>query len=73
MELLNLEDPPTAIFAGNDNIALGVFNHIYELGLKIPDDISVIGFDDYKIVSYLHPPLTTIRQLRYELKTARKD
>lgn len=71
MELLNLEEPPTAIFAGNDNIALGIFNHIYELGMKIPDDISIVGFDDYEIVSYLHPPLTTIRQSRYELgKTA---
>jgi len=67
IELLNLETPPTAIFAGNDNIAIGVFNRIQELGMKIPDDISVIGFDDYEIASYLNPPLTTIRQSRYEL------
>ena len=67
MELLSMKKKPTAIFAGNDNIALGVYNCIQEMGMMIPDNISVIGFDDYEIVSYLNPPLTTIRQLRYEL------
>lgn len=58
--LKNKKNIPTAIFCGNDNIALGVYNAIYESGRKIPEDISVIGFNDNKISKFLNPPLTTI-------------
>ncbi len=53
---------PTAIFACNDEMALGAESAIYRMGLKIPDDISLIGFDDIPIISELSVPLTTIRQ-----------
>lgn len=60
-ELLQLPDPPTAIFAGNDRTAVGVYCAVYEAGLKIPGDVAVIGFDDQReIAEHLTPPLTTI-------------
>lgn len=60
--LLDLPDPPTAIFAGSDWQAVGVYRAIYERGLTVPGDISVIGFDDVPSAQWMTPPLTTIRQ-----------
>lgn len=60
--LLELPDPPTAIFAANDIMALGVMDAVREKGLDIPGDISVIGFDDIPQASTTHPKLTTIQQ-----------
>lgn len=60
--LLDLADPPTAIFAGSDWQAAGVYRAIYARGLSIPGDISVIGFDDVPSSQWMSPPLTTIRQ-----------
>jgi LacI family transcriptional regulator len=54
--------PPTAIFASNDCMALGVIDAIRDHGLKIPDDISVIGFDDIPQASLVRPALTTVQQ-----------
>lgn len=62
----NLSDVD-AIFASNDLIALGAIEAIEEKKYKIPDDISIVGFDDIYISRYLKPPLTTIRQPIYEL------
>jgi LacI family transcriptional regulator len=62
MELLNQEDPPTAIFASNDVMALGVMDAVRERGQRIPEDISVVGFDDIPQASIVHPALTTVRQ-----------
>ncbi|MCD6122783.1 MAG: LacI family DNA-binding transcriptional regulator [Spirochaetales bacterium] len=59
-ELLRLRDPVTAVFAGNDVIAYGAIKAIQDAGLNIPDDISVVGFDDDYLSRYLNPPLTTI-------------
>ena len=59
--LLSRRDRPTAIFASNDEMAAGVYQAAYRLGLRIPDDVSVVGFDDSQIASRLWPPLTTIR------------
>lgn len=59
--LLAMAEPPTAIFAANDAMALGVMNAVREKGLRIPDDISVIGFDDIPSASMTQPPLTTLR------------
>jgi LacI family xylobiose transport system transcriptional regulator len=61
-ELLALTPRPTAIFAGNDLQALGVYEAARELGLGVPADLSVVGYDDLKIAQWAGPPLTTIRQ-----------
>lgn len=60
--LLNLPDPPSALIAACDAQAIGVYRAIYEKGWRIPDDISVIGFDDIPTAQWMAPPLTTIRQ-----------
>ena len=60
--LLELSDPPTAIFASNDDMAAGVMQVAHEMGLSIPGDLSVAGFDDVPLASYIWPSLTTIRQ-----------
>src|SRR3954471_3820997 len=54
--------PATAVFAGNDQMALGVLRALHELGRRIPEDISVVGFDDIPEAAYFTPPLTTVRQ-----------
>ncbi|SHF28306.1 transcriptional regulator, LacI family [Marinitoga hydrogenitolerans DSM 16785] len=57
----------TAIFFSNDQMALGGMKAIYELGYSIPEDISILGFDDDSYSKYLFPPLTTIKQPRNEM------
>lgn len=59
-ELLAMEERPSAIFTANDSLAVGCYKAIEEAGLKIPEDISVIGFNDISIAKYLIPPLTTV-------------
>jgi LacI family transcriptional regulator len=61
-ELLDIDDPPTAIFAGSDHQALGVYEAARQRGLRIPEDLSVVGFDDLPVDRWLSPPLTTVRQ-----------
>ncbi len=61
-KLLQQQEKPTAIFACNDSIALGVYQAIWAMGLHIPEDISIIGYDNIAISPYLTPPLTTIAQ-----------
>lgn len=61
-ELLRLPDPPTAIFAFNDGMAIGVYNAASAAGARVPQDLSVVGFDDYPLDQWLVPPLTTVRQ-----------
>jgi LacI family transcriptional regulator len=60
--LLALPDPPTAIFASNDQMAFGIMEAARERGLRLPEELSVIGFDDIPQASHVHPPLTTVRQ-----------
>lgn len=60
--LLAQPDPPTAILAGNDRIALVALDVAYELGICVPDQLSLIGFDDIPEASLRTPPLTTVRQ-----------
>lgn len=60
-EALAQETIPTAFFCGNDNLAVGAYKAIYEKGLKIPDDISIIGFNDLPGSKYMIPSLTTVR------------
>lgn len=61
-ELLSLPNPPTAIITINDMYAFGVYAGAKELGMSIPDDLSVVGFDDIDLTEVVEPPLTTIRQ-----------
>jgi LacI family transcriptional regulator len=60
--LLDLPEPPTAIFASSDQMALGVYEAVRLRGLRVPDDISVVGFDDLPEARWSSPPLTTVRQ-----------
>ncbi|TXK40702.1 LacI family DNA-binding transcriptional regulator [Nonomuraea sp. C10] len=59
---LTLPEPPTAIFAGCDETAFGVMEAARARGLRVPDDLSVVGFDDTQIARMASPPLTTVRQ-----------
>jgi DNA-binding LacI/PurR family transcriptional regulator len=61
-QLLSLPEPPTAVFCYDDMTALGALSTITRRHLRVPEDISVVGFDDLLIASYTQPPLTTIRQ-----------
>ena len=59
-QLMTLAEPPTAIFAGSDVQAFGALEAAEDLGIRIPDEFSVIGYDDIEIAEYMH--LTTVRQ-----------
>ena len=65
--LLDRPDRPTAVFASNDLMAMGAILAIHELGLRIPQDVSVVGFDDLAISRFTHPPLTTVSFPKYEM------
>jgi LacI family transcriptional regulator len=60
-KLLALKSWPTAIMCSNDMTAIGVQHALFEAGLKVPDDVSLIGFDDIHLAEYTIPPLTTVR------------
>jgi LacI family repressor for deo operon, udp, cdd, tsx, nupC, and nupG len=62
VKLMNLQQPPTAIFAQNDRMALGALRAARDRGLSVPGQLSVIGLDDMPLASYFDPPLTTMRQ-----------
>ena len=66
-ELLRSSDAPTAFFAANNRIVLGACKGIMDCGLQIPDDVSIIGFDDFETATMLPSPLTVIRQPLREL------
>ncbi|KGP73284.1 LacI family DNA-binding transcriptional regulator [Pontibacillus yanchengensis] len=61
-KLLTLKNRPTAVYAAGDSMAIGAIEAIRNRGLRVPEDISVIGYDDIELSQYVHPPLTTIRQ-----------
>lgn len=65
--LLALPEPPTAIFAGNDRQAAGVYRALREAGISVPGEMSVVGFDNLPFTELLSPPLTTIHAPRLEL------
>ena len=60
--LLALPEPPTAVFAAADMMAIGAMRAVQAAGLRVPQDVSVVGFDDIQIAPLVDPPLTTIRQ-----------
>jgi LacI family xylobiose transport system transcriptional regulator len=61
-ELLDRPDRPTAIFAGSDLQALGVIESMRQLGLRAPDDVSIVGYDDIPLATWVSPRLTTVHQ-----------
>ncbi|AWK45756.1 LacI family DNA-binding transcriptional regulator [Bacillus velezensis] len=61
-KLLALQSPPTAVFCSNDDMAIGAMNAIFAKGLNVPEDISVIGFDDIGISQYMTPRLSTVKR-----------
>ncbi|MGW6538456.1 substrate-binding domain-containing protein [Streptomyces sp. NPDC055051] len=61
------EPPPTAIFAASDLQALGAYEELRGRGLRIPEDIGVVGFDDLPVARWTHPPLTTVRQPLFDM------
>jgi DNA-binding LacI/PurR family transcriptional regulator len=61
-ELLRLAEPPTAVFTANDLQAIGVYEAARRAGLRVPDDLSIVGFDDVSFAQWTGPPLTTVRQ-----------
>jgi LacI family transcriptional regulator len=68
MELLQLPEPPTAIFCFNDATAIGVYDALRTLGLSIPGDIAVMGFDNQELIAaQIFPPLSTIQLPHYEM------
>jgi DNA-binding LacI/PurR family transcriptional regulator len=71
MEKLLAQQPyPTAVLCSNDMTAIGVLHKLYRTGLRVPDDVSVIGFDDIHIAEVMMPPLTTIQMSRFEIAKA---
>ncbi len=68
LELMRQPNPPTAIFCGNDRTAMGCYNGLMSLGLKIPDDVAVVGFDNQLLICEgMYPSLTTAQLPHYEM------
>jgi LacI family transcriptional regulator len=67
LELNQLSDRPTAIVCSNDMTAIGVMREAYEQNIRIPDDLSVVGFDDIRLAEFTIPPLTTVQMSQHEL------
>lgn len=70
LDLLGRRERPTAVFAGSDMQALGVLRAAHRLGLRVPEDLSVVGYDDLPLASWVGPPLTTVRQPLAEMGAA---
>lgn len=67
LDLLRTTSPPTAIFAFNDDMAVGAVRAATERHLQVPDDVSIVGFDDVELASHVTPKLTTVRQSLHEM------
>ncbi|MCX7668413.1 MAG: substrate-binding domain-containing protein, partial [Atribacterota bacterium] len=65
--LLENQFLPTAVVASSDLVAIGAMKAFLSAGKRVPEDISVVGFDDILLASYFHPSLTTVRQPKYEM------
>ena len=70
LSLMKLARPPTAIFCANDLMALGALEALNQLGKRVPEDISLIGYDDQELARHTHPPLTTMVLPNYEMGRA---
>ncbi len=67
MQFMKLDNPPDGIFCANDMMAVGCYDALRELGRRIPEDISVVGFDDREIAQFMRPPLTTLVLPHYDM------
>lgn len=67
VELIKVNEPPTAVVCSNDMTAIGVMREAYERNIRVPDDLSVVGFDDIRLAEFIIPPLTTIQMSQTEL------
>ena len=67
IRILGMKNPPTAVFAQDDNMALGVREAVLSIGLKIPEDVAIVGFDDINMSALTGIELTTISQRKYEM------
>lgn len=65
--LLAMDERPQAVFIGNDAMAVGAYQALYQAGLSIPQDMAIVGYDDIELARYMTPPLTTIHQPKDEL------
>ena len=72
-QILALRDLPTAVMCSNDMTAIGVLNALHQEGLRVPEDLSVIGFDDIGMAQVTSPPLTTIKVSQVEIARASVD
>src|SRR5690242_20787230 len=66
-KLMRQRQRPTAVVCSNDMTAIGVMREAYDLGIKVPHDLSVVGFDDIRFSEFITPPLTTVRMSQTEL------
>jgi len=68
LELMQLPERPTALFCFNDQMAMGAYDAVKQLGLIIPDDVAIVGFDNLEVIAaQLRPPLTTMELPHYEM------
>ncbi|MCO5071861.1 MAG: LacI family DNA-binding transcriptional regulator [Rhizobiaceae bacterium] len=67
LSLMSMDNPPTAIFCSNDLMALGAYDALHQLGKRIPEDVSVVGYDDREIARFARPPLTTVLLPHFEM------
>lgn len=65
----NITNQIDAIFSGNDEMAIGAIRALSEKGIRVPEDISIVGYDDIRLASYIQPPLTTVSHYKYEWGT----
>ncbi len=65
--LMALDEPPSALLCGNDEMAFGAIRMLHKLGLTVPRDVSIVGFDDQNMAAFYNPPLTTVNIPRHEL------
>jgi LacI family transcriptional regulator len=72
-ELMSRANPPTAIFCANDLMAIGCYDALKEMGLEIPRDVAVVGYDDREAARYMRPPLTTVLLPHFEMGAAAVD
>jgi len=68
LELMQLPDPPTALFCFNDRMAMGAYDALRKLNRRIPDDVAVMGFDNQELIAaHLYPPLSTMELPHYQM------
>jgi LacI family transcriptional regulator len=72
-KLLTLSEPPDAIFAAGDEMAIGAMHAIFDAGLSVPRDVAVVGFDDIETASLVRPALTTVAQAPKDLSASAVD